>query len=158
VHTASNCDGVRLMLTPSRVEGFTLIEALVVMVIVGILAALAYPSFVAQVQQTRRADALTALMQVESAQARFRSNSSRYGTLSEIGVAGTSAAGHYLLQASDNTSDGFIAVAVASGAQAHDAACRYIKINVAGGNTIHRSGPDPTVANPDADNQKCWSL
>jgi type IV pilus assembly protein PilE len=158
VHAARNGNDLRLVLMKSHVTGFTLIETLIVMAIVGVLAALAYPGFVAQVQQTRRADALSALMQVEAAQARFRSNASRYGTLVEIGVAATSAAGHYVLQATDNTADGFVAVAVAAGAQTHDATCRYIRINVVGGNTTYQSGPDATAANPIADNQKCWSL
>jgi type IV pilus assembly protein PilE len=158
VHPARHRDGVRPVLTRSRTRGFTLVETMIVIVIVGLLAALAYPSFVAQLQQTRRADALTALVQIESAQARFRSNSSRYGTLAEIGVASTSAAGFYGLQAANNTADGFTALAVAAGAQMHDTACRYLKLDVAGANTTYRSGPDASVANPDSDNQKCWSL
>jgi type IV pilus assembly protein PilE len=158
VHPGRRRDRMRHMLIRSHVRGFTLVETMIVIVIAGVLAALAYPSFVAQVQQTRRADALTALVQIESAQARFRSNGSRYGTLAEIGVASTSAAGHYLLQATDNTADGFSVLAIAAGAQTHDVACRYIELDVAGATTTYRSGPDTSVANRDSDNQKCWSL
>ncbi len=47
-------------LTESR--GFTLIEAMIVVVILGILTALAYPSYIDQVRKARRADAESSLL------------------------------------------------------------------------------------------------
>jgi len=46
-----------------KARGITLIELMVVIVVVGILAAIAYPSYQRQVQQTRRADGKAALLQ-----------------------------------------------------------------------------------------------
>lgn len=43
--------------------GFTLIEIMIVAAIVGILAAIAYPSYQEQVRQTRRAEVATVLLE-----------------------------------------------------------------------------------------------
>ncbi len=52
---------------PSRADarGFTLIELMVVVAIVGILTALAYPSYVEQVARTKRGDAQAALLEAQ---------------------------------------------------------------------------------------------
>jgi type IV pilus assembly protein PilE len=48
-----------------RQSGFTLIEVMIVVAIVGILAAIGYPSYQEQVAKSRRADAQRALMEAE---------------------------------------------------------------------------------------------
>jgi type IV pilus assembly protein PilE len=47
----------------SRNQGFTLIELMITVVIVAILGAIAYPSYVEQVARSRRADAQAALLE-----------------------------------------------------------------------------------------------
>ena len=138
--------------------GFTLIELLIVVVIATLLATIAYPAFVAQLHKAPRSDALAAMVRIETAQARFRSNHSRYASLSEIGVAETSAAGNYSLKAERNTADGYVVIAKAAGAQAGDTACRYLKLDVVRANSSYSSGPDASVANQGSENRKCWSL
>ncbi len=60
--------------------GFTLVELMIVLAIIGILAAIAYPSYREYVLKTGRADGKAKLAEVISAQERFYSQNQRYTT------------------------------------------------------------------------------
>lgn len=141
-----------------RAAGFTLIEMLVGLAVAGVLSGIAYPSFEGVVLKARRSDALVALMQVQAAQERWRSNQRAYGSLAEIGMPARSAAGHYLLQVVSSEADRYEIVAQATGVQARDAACRTLKLTLDSATVTHSSGPDATQANPQAANRRCWNL
>lgn len=64
---------------PSQ-RGFTLIEVIVVVLILGILAAVAIPNYTEYIQRGRRADAKTALLQVAQWQERRRTETNSYAT------------------------------------------------------------------------------
>lgn len=64
-----------------RTSGFTLIELLIVVVIIAVLAGIAYPSYQNHMQQTRRSDAQIALTQAASLQEKFYSDCSHYAQL-----------------------------------------------------------------------------
>jgi len=68
-------------MTGNNTNGFTLIELVIAIAIVGILASIAYPSYVNQMQQTRRADCEAALMQLASAMERNFSRNNQYQDL-----------------------------------------------------------------------------
>jgi type IV pilus assembly protein PilE len=55
----------------SRFGGFTLVELMITVVILGILAAVAYPSYQGYVKQARRADAQSAIMQTANRLEKF---------------------------------------------------------------------------------------
>jgi len=61
-------------------KGITLIELLIVIIIVGILAAIAIPMYTNYLQRARRADAKTALEQLRAAQEMFRAEKGSYST------------------------------------------------------------------------------
>lgn len=63
---------------PHRQNGFTLIELMIVVAIVGILAAIAYPSYRDYVIETRRADAQGALMGLANAMERHYTENNTY--------------------------------------------------------------------------------
>nr|WP_288256249.1 type IV pilin protein [uncultured Pseudomonas sp.] len=63
-----------------KTSGFTLIEVMIVVAIVGILAAVAYPSYQEHVRKTKRADAQAALMELSQFMERFYTANGRYLT------------------------------------------------------------------------------
>lgn len=127
-----------------RQYGFTLIELMITVVIIGIIAAFAIPGYQNYVKQARRSDATIALTQAATRQERFFTECNWYaaslagtrscGTSSTgvLGLTGTaSAESHYTLSVSAGAlnaatcsqfSCGYTLVAtpVASGPQAND--------------------------------------
>ena len=139
-------------------NGFTLIDTLAAVAVAAVLSGIAMPSFESQVRKARRADVLAAMVQIQGAQERLRSRGTRYGDLAELGAAAVSSAGHYALQITTFSADGYELLATASGAQARDAECRFMAARALGMNLVYASGSDANVANADPINRRCWSL
>ena len=64
----------------NKKKGFTLVELMIVVAIVGILAAVALPSYQQYIVRTKRADATGALMAATNAMERHRANNFSYAT------------------------------------------------------------------------------
>lgn len=143
--------------SPRRSAGFSLIELMIATSISGVLASAAYPSFSAALHKIRRCEALAATMQLQQAQERWRSGSSRYGTLAEVGVAGIVPGRNYLLSVAAPSASGYVALAEATGAQASDRPCKYLKLSVDAGNVSYSSGETDATANSAQVNRQCWN-
>lgn len=140
-----------------RAAGFTLVELMVATSISGVLASVAYPSVSAALYKIRRSEALVAVIQLQQAQERWRSGSSRYATLTELGLPSTASGGNYRLSITDPASNGYVALAQATGAQAGDRQCRYMKLAVDAGNLVYSSGETDATANNAQANRQCWN-
>jgi type IV pilus assembly protein PilE len=127
-------------------QGFTLIEALVVMVIMGILAMLAVPAYLAYVQKSRREDAIASLTRLQLEQEKWRANHPSYGALADVWTGTDSAEGYYTLAVtgSDATGYGATAAPKAGGPQVGDACGTF---------AVDQEGPDYSGTYADA---RCW--
>ncbi|MGB5251968.1 MAG: type IV pilin protein [Sedimenticolaceae bacterium] len=131
-----------------RQKGLTLIELMVVVAVLAILSAVAYPLYTNQVQKSRRADAKTALQTIALAQERFFTINGEYaGNLSTLQVSpdiqgGASDEGYYTitltLAGADN--EQFTVTAAAGGPQAADTDCAQFTINHQGVKTATDGG------------------
>ena len=128
--------------------GITLIELMIVVVVVGILAAIAYPSYRGQVMQTHRADGKATLMQVSQALERCYTRFAAYNN-GGCGVVFPVASpeGHYSVTATALTASAFTLDATPQGGQASDAECGVLRLTSTG---IEGSQGASTDAND------CW--
>ncbi len=138
-------------------KGFTLIELMVVVAIIGILTAIAYPNFTEYLRKAKRSDGVSALLGLQQAQAKFRNGCRFYAnTLSDTNSIPCTAAStppitaatdtlnidypnvsderYYALSITANSSTGYTAIAQAQGAQAADSNCQTLILEVTPGN------------------------
>ncbi len=119
-------------------QGFTLIELMVSVAIVAIIASIAYPAYTDSVLRSGRADATTALLQLQMDQEKHRANNPTYATAvtggGELGLSWSSdvtAKGYYTLAiaAADAATFTATATVVTGTRQEADTACEIITID-----------------------------
>jgi type IV pilus assembly protein PilE len=148
-------------MTRSRERGVTLIELLTVMIILGIVAAIAIPSYRNYLLRAQRVDATTALLRIAAAQEKFYLQNNTYATDDQLadpppgglGIGATSERGYYniAITKEDNLTVDYVATAtpVDGGPQARDADCAVF--------TIDQAGARLAKSNADVENTAtCW--
>jgi type IV pilus assembly protein PilE len=141
----------------ARQRGFTLIELMIAVAIIGILLRLAYPAYMNSVMKSRRADAKTALLDLAQREERYLATTNQYTTSAPaLGYATGStitsgspmtvqngSSTFYTLEVavSGPTSNTFTATARPTGAQlAKDTQCQNFIIDNTGAQSVSGSG------------------
>jgi type IV pilus assembly protein PilE len=141
--------------------GFTLIELMIVVAIVGILAAIALSLYSAQVQKARRTDARTAVLDLAGREERFFSVANNYSqTPTDVGYGGVFpqivGSGYYTIGVTVpdpnfvGVGPSYAITATAITQQIADSSCASFSINQLGKqSSLNSGGVDSTAI--------CWS-
>jgi type IV pilus assembly protein PilE len=134
--------------------GFTLIESLICMAIIGTLMGIALPQFELQWQKTRRQDAQNSLMQLHLRQLQWRGLHAQYASsLSELNWAGThSISKHYLLSLQSSNANGYILQATPVGLQSRDATCSSMSLRISENSRVLATSNESLLNDAEA----CW--
>lgn len=113
-------------------QGFSLIELMIVIAVIGIIASIAYPSYTKHLQQSRRSEAVASMLNTQNKLEQFFAQNNTYPTsLAQLpspppsGAAQATSAGlNYYYTYSRPTATSYTLTAIAaSAAQLRDTAC-----------------------------------
>ncbi|MGI9237876.1 MAG: type IV pilin protein, partial [Woeseiaceae bacterium] len=98
-------DRILVMQMRKYMRGVTLMELMIVVVIIGVLTAIAFPNYREFVARAKRAEAKAALLKIATNQEKFYLQNQRFGSLTELGyTSDQTETGAYTLTVSQNPS------------------------------------------------------
>ena len=117
-----------------KVKGFTLIEVMIVVAIIGILASIAYPSYIDYITKSGRSEGVAAVMRVANLQEQYYLDNRAYATdMAKLGLANPFVTEHgYYSVASAGTSSFTITATAQASQAARDSTCTTITMTSAG--------------------------
>jgi len=146
------------MHTFKRFSGFTLIELMIVVAIIGVLAGIAYPAYTDYVLRANRADGKAGLLNLQLAQEKYRANCPQYADGIHATARTCASGGTHNLVSGTSSPNGKYTLAITAGTATTytltatpnftDSKCRVLGINQAGTKTVSNDATD-TAAN-------CW--
>jgi type IV pilus assembly protein PilE len=128
--------------------GFTMVELMIAVAIVGILATIAYSTYSTQIRHTRRSDALASVGSISSSLERCYAQAYAYsGCANATGGVTVSQNGFYSIATAVAAST-YTVTATPVGAQAGDTGCAVIALSNNGQSAANSLGVDAT--------KTCW--
>jgi type IV pilus assembly protein PilE len=106
--------------------GMTLIELMVVVVIIGVLATLTFPSFSKQILAARRGDGVTCLLRLKLQQEAFRIENISYAKTAQLSLPNSE---YYSFTVTDASATTYTITAKAKGSQTADTKCLTMEID-----------------------------
>lgn len=155
-------------------NGFTLMEVMITVVIIGILAAIGYPSYINYVTEARRSDATINLTRIAALQEKFFTECGFYagtlgaarncgaGTLAAgLGAGGATTEGHYVLAVTNLIAGptgvagggGYTLTATPAGLQATRDAAKCATLTITDTGVKDATGSDALLG---PNGGKCW--
>jgi type IV pilus assembly protein PilE len=143
---------------PKGSGGFTLIELLIAIIVIGVLAAVAFPSFLDSVKKGRRSEAYSAISAVQNAQERWRGNNALYATtMTALSMPASTPGGYYQVTiASADAVSYEIKADGSTSSQASDGQCAKLAVRMQNG-AITYSGCATCSSFTFAASHPCWA-
>ncbi|MED5523946.1 MAG: type IV pilin protein [Pseudomonadota bacterium] len=136
----------------SKAKGFTLMELMIAVVVVGIISAIAYPSYINYLAKSRRAEAQTELMRLASLEEQYRIDHRTYvSDLTKLGASGstyTVAKGAFTISANGATDSLTLTATASSDQSGKDPDCAVM--------TVDETGKKAAKNSSNGGSNGCW--